>query len=132
MDCVLCKYDFDTLTLTYAAANNPLWMVRDKKLIEHKADKMPVGRYNEEDKDFTLQTIQLQKGDTIYTFTDGYADQFGGSKGKKIMYRQFKDTLLSIHHLPMPEQHNVLEKTINNWKGKLEQVDDILVIGVRI
>ena len=132
MDCALCKFDFNSMTLTFAAANNPIWLVRNAKLIEYLPDKMPVGKYNETDKEFTQQTIQLQKGDIIYTFTDGYADQFGGPNGKKFKYKQFEELLLSNHHLPMKEQHNILEKTINSWKGKLEQVDDVLVIGVKI
>ena len=148
MDCVLCKFDFNALTLTYSAAHNPLWIVRknsplsstssetalkgEAQLIEYKADKMPVGKYNEHDKDFTQQIIQLQKGDTVYTFTDGYADQFGGPKGKKFKYKALGDLLLSINSLPMVEQREILKKIINSWKGNLEQVDDILVIGTRL
>ncbi len=132
MDCVLCKFDFDSLTLTYAAANNPLWIVRDKQLIEYKADKMPVGKYNETDKAFIQQAIPLKKGDTIYTFTDGYADQFGGENGKKFKYKQIENLLLSMQDKSMAEQKIILTKTITNWKGSLEQVDDILVIGIRV
>ena len=151
MDCVLCKFDFDSLTLTYSAAYNPLWIIRNGTpvqsinssnsvielsdnlhLIECKADKMPVGKYNEVDKEFTQHTIQLQKGDTVYTFTDGYADQFGGPSGKKFKYKALGDLLLSINHLPMSEQRDILKKTINIWKGNMEQVDDILVIGIRV
>lgn len=132
MDCVLCKFDFNSMTLTFAAANNPLWLVRNGKLIEYFADKMPVGKYNETDKEFSRQTIQLQKDDIVYTFTDGYTDQFGGPNGKKFKHKQFEELLLSNYHLPMKEQHNILERTINSWKGKLEQVDDILVVGVKV
>ena len=132
MDCVLCRFDFNSMLLTFAAANNPLWLMRNGKIIEYFPDKMPVGKYNEADKEFTQQTIQLQKDDIVYTFTDGYTDQFGGPNGKKFKHKQFEELLLSNHHLPMKEQHSILEKTINSWKGKLEQVDDILVIGIKI
>ena len=76
--------------------------------------------------------VELQSGDMIYTFTDGYADQFGGPKRKKFMYKQLEETLLSAHQLPMTEQRNLLEKTINNWRAGKEQIDDMLVIGVKI
>ena len=132
MDCILCVYDFDKMLLHFALANNPLWLVRNGKLIEFKPDKMPVGKYIEDAQPFNLQTINLQKGDIIYTFTDGYADQFGGPNGKKFKYKQLEELLLSNYHLPMKEQQFILEKTINAWKGYLEQVDDILVIGVKV
>ncbi|MDO9184666.1 MAG: SpoIIE family protein phosphatase [Bacteroidia bacterium] len=101
-------------------------------LIEFKPDKMPVGMYNGEKKDFRLNSIKLQKGDNVYLFTDGYADQFGGPKGKKFKYAQLKELLLSIHHLPMNEQQALLQQNLEKWKGNLEQVDDILIIGVRV
>jgi serine phosphatase RsbU (regulator of sigma subunit) len=118
--------------LTYAAANNPLWLCRSNKITEYKSDKMPVGIHYGATTPFQEQTFELQKGDIVYSFTDGYADQFGGPKGKKFKYKQLEELLLSIQHLPMKEQHNTLEKTINSWRGALEQVDDILVIGVKI
>jgi len=132
MDCVLCAYDFSNMVLEFAAANNPLWLVRDKKVTEYKADKMPVGKYGDELKPFTLQKVNLQKGDIIYTFTDGYADQFGGDKGKKFKYKQLEQMLLSNSHLPMNEQKELLDTAIESWRGTLEQVDDILVIGLAI
>ena len=132
MDCVLCAFDLQNMKLHFAAANNPLWLVRDNQLQEFKADKMPVGKYEDHAKDFTLQSIELKKGDLIYTFTDGYADQFGGPKGKKFKYKQLEQTLLGIVDKPLQEQHDILSKTINDWKGENEQVDDMLVIGVRI
>jgi serine phosphatase RsbU (regulator of sigma subunit) len=132
MDCVLCKYDFNTLTLTYAGANNPLWIIRNNQLIEFKPNKMPVGKFDEQEENFTQQIIQLQKDDLIYALTDGYADQFGGQKGKKFKYKQLKDLLLANCSLPLEQQKNIFEKTINDWKGNMEQVDDILLIGVKI
>lgn len=131
MDCVLCVYDFDKMLLHFAAANNPLWLVRNGELKEYKADKMPVGKYNEDVHPFTLQTIELQKEDIIYTSTDGFADQFG-SNGKKLMKKKFKEELLKIHHQPMAEQKHHLDQFFETWKGNTEQVDDVCVIGVRI
>jgi serine phosphatase RsbU (regulator of sigma subunit) len=132
MDCVLCAFDFENMVLEFACANNPLWHVRGDKFTEYKPDKMPVGKYGQELKSFTLQKLDMQKGDIIYTFTDGYADQFGGDKGKKFKYKQLQELLLNNKHLPLQEQKNILEKTIEAWKGNLEQVDDILIIGVRV
>ncbi len=132
MDCVLCSFDFNAMKLDVALANNPLWLVRDKKLIEYKPDKMPVGMYFENVNSFNLQTIKLQKGDIVYAFTDGYADQFGGTKGKKFKYKKLQELLLSISEKSMEEQRKELNEELINWKGNLEQVDDILVIGIRI
>ena len=131
MDCILCVYDFDKMLLYFAAANNPLWLVRKGELIEYKADKMPVGKYTDEMLPFTLQTIELQKGDIVYTSTDGFADQFGVN-GKKLMKKTFKDELLKIYHQPMSEQKEYLDQFFENWKGNSEQVDDVCIIGVRI
>ncbi|HTA81769.1 MAG TPA: SpoIIE family protein phosphatase, partial [Bacteroidia bacterium] len=81
---------------------------------------------------FSLQTISIKKGDMIYMFTDGYADQFGGPKGKKFKYKQLQDLIVSISQKPMKEQKKILEQTIEEWKGGLEQIDDILIIGIRV
>jgi len=132
MDCVLCAFDFEEMKLDFAAANNPLWLIRDGAVIEFKPDKMPVGKSPKENEPYTLQSIQLQKGDTIYIFTDGYADQFGGEKGKKFKYKQLQDLLLKNCNKSMEEQKQLLSATIENWMGNLEQVDDILVIGIKI
>ncbi len=131
MDCILCAFDFDKMLLHFAAANNPLWLVRNGELTEYKADKMPVGRYNENMDSFTLQTIPMQKGDIIYTSTDGYADQFN-ARGKKLMKKTFKEQLLKIHGQSMSEQKKSLNQFFENWKGNIEQVDDVCIIGVRI
>ena len=81
---------------------------------------------------FNSHSLNLQKGDTLYLFTDGYADQFGGPKGKKFKYKQFQEMLLANSQKPMAEQQKILEDTLNDWKGNLEQVDDVLVIGIRV
>ncbi len=132
MDCVLCAYDFKKMILEFACANNPLWLMRNGAIEEFKPDKMPVGKYGEEMKPFSLQKIDLKKGDIVYTFTDGYADQFGGDKGKKFKYKQLQELLLKNSGLPMEEQKRTLESSFDSWRGNLEQVDDVLLIGVRI
>ena len=120
------------MTLEFAGANNPLILVQNGELNVIKGDRTSIGGITELDYKFTNHEIELQKGDTIYIFSDGYQDQFGGSKGKKFMIKRFKELLLSIHEKPMVEQREILSSTINDWKGNVEQVDDILVIGVRI
>jgi serine phosphatase RsbU (regulator of sigma subunit) len=132
MDATVCIYDFKGGWLRFASANNPLWVIRKNELIEFKADKMPVGNYYGDLHPFTLNTLGLRKGDIVYSFTDGFSDQFGGESGKKFKYKPLQQLLLANCDKPMQEQKNILEKTINDWKGNLEQVDDILVIGIRI
>lgn len=137
MDCVLCCYEFPAkaggpVKLQYGAANNGFYIVRNGKLIVCAADKMPVGKSPRDGEPFTLHSVELHRHDIVYTFTDGYADQFGGEKGKKFKYKQLEELLLSIHQLPMAEQEDILRKRLSDWKGNLEQVDDVLIIGVRI
>lgn len=117
--------------ITYAAANNVPLLVRENAVINLHADKMPIGK-GEKDVPFTLQTIDIQKGDTLYLYTDGYADQFGGPKGKKFMYKQLDNLLIATNQKSMEEQELSLSLTLEKWKGDLEQVDDILVVGIRI
>ena len=132
MDAVLCVYDFKNLWLRFACANNPLWILRKNELIIYKPDKMPVGMHYGEEKPYSVHTIGLRKGDIVYTFTDGYADQFGGATGDKFKYKALKELLLSIQSKTMAEQKEILDTTFENWKGDLEQVDDLLLIGIRI
>ena len=141
MDSVLCAFDLENNRLEFALANNPLWIIRttvsssgveNKELIEIKGDKMPVGKYDENTSSFTAHSFDLQKGDVIYLLTDGYADQFGGDKGKKFKYKHLKELLIENVDKPMHQQKELLSKTINDWKVNLEQVDDILIIGLRV
>ncbi|MBS1636937.1 MAG: tetratricopeptide repeat protein [Bacteroidetes bacterium] len=132
MDCILCAFDLNRMVLNYAAANNSFYIVRNQEVIVCKADKMPVGKSPKEGEPFTRYSFDLQKGDVIYTLTDGYADQFGGDKGKKFKYKQLEDLFRTIHTQPMAEQKSVLDKIFTDWKGKLEQVDDVLIIGLRL
>lgn len=130
MDMVLCVFDFEQKFVEFAAANNPLYHVRNKELTEYKGDKMPIGLYDDL-KPFTKHIIHFEQGDVFYMFSDGYADQFGGNEGKKFKYKPLKDLLISISHLPMNEQYKIVEKTHDDWKGNYFQVDDILLIGIR-
>jgi len=132
MDGSLCVFDREKMTLQFACANNPLWLIRKGELLEFRPDKMPVGRHHGESQNFSLQEIQLQKGDAVYLLTDGYADQFGGPQGKKFKYRQLQEKLLERHLLPMKEQRAQMEQIFEDWKGELDQVDDVLLIGLRV
>ena len=132
MDIALCAIDYKRMQVDYAGAYNPLYIIRNGEIIITKGDKFAIGSFEPGEKHFKTESISLEKGDLIYVFSDGYADQFGGLKGKKFMYRQFRETLLSIKDLPMDEQRALLDQKIEAWKGSFEQVDDILIIGVRI
>lgn len=141
MDISLCCLNTQTNVLTIACANNPVWIVRTKvldnaektiELIEVKPDKQPIGYASSTQKEFTLQSVALQKGDIIYQFTDGFADQFGGVKGKKFKYNQLKEILLSNKNSDIHLQAEILRKTFIDWKGNLEQIDDVLVTGIKI
>ncbi|MDF2436494.1 MAG: protein serine/threonine phosphatase [Bacteroidota bacterium] len=132
MDCTLIVMDPAKTTISYAAAHNPVLIVRKNELLEYKADKMSVGKDDKDSESFTLYTIDLQQGDVIYTLTDGYSDQFGGDKGKKFMFKNLKTFLISIAPLPMQQQQESLTRELDKWKGKYEQVDDICIVGFRI
>lgn len=130
MDMVLCVFDFENNFVEFAGANNPLYHIRNGELTEYKGDKMPIGLYDEL-KPFTKKVIPIEKNDTFYMFSDGYADQFGGPDGKKFKYKPMKEMLISIQHMPMKEQYKVVEETIDKWKNGYFQVDDMLFIGIK-
>jgi len=133
MDIALCIFDAASLTLEYSGAYNPLFLIRDNELVQYKANKMPIGIYLRKDAEtFTKNVIQLQKDDVFYIFSDGYQDQFGGEKGDKFMTKNFKSLLVDIHKQPVNDQYRILEETMNNWKGNFDQIDDILIIGVKV
>ena len=138
MDISLCVLNTKTLELQFSGANNPIYIIHQTEksateLVEVKADKFPVGAFvDEQVQSFTSKQIQLQKNDVIYLFSDGYADQFGGDKGKKFKYKQLKGILVEHQNISMHEQRSILENKFYNWKGKLEQVDDVLVIGIKV
>ncbi len=157
MDLVLYQYDRDTLELEFAGANNPLVLIRKTSkhavsfdqtriseevvindntgdsytIIQIKADKMPIGIYSES-RPFASVNLQLVEGDTLYSFSDGYIDQFGGPLGKKYLIKRFKKLLVNIQHIPIAEQKAVLEHELNDWRGEGEQIDDIIVIGLQV
>lgn len=132
MDMTLCAINYKTLELQYAAAFNPLYIIRNGELILHPANKFPIGSYIGEKTSFDNHLIQLQKGDQIFIFSDGYADQFGGPSGKKFMVGNFRKLLLQIAHLDSFQQKEKLNETLLTWQGGQEQVDDVLVIGVKV
>jgi serine phosphatase RsbU (regulator of sigma subunit) len=131
MDAVVCKIDFKTSVLEYAAANNPIYVVRSNELITLSPQKMPVG-YSDHMETFATNSFQLNPLDCVYTITDGFADQFGGPKGKKFKYKQLKETLVAISPQLLQKQRHILDEAFENWKGELEQVDDVCVIGIKI
>ncbi|MFN5494463.1 MAG: PP2C family protein-serine/threonine phosphatase [Bacteroidota bacterium] len=133
MDASLCVLDINTRILRWSGANNPIWIYHasEKRMQEIKPDKQAIGR-GYEFAPFTTHEMELEKGDIIYIFTDGYADQFGGVKGKKLTKAKFRENMLHIAELPMETQREKLLAQHDEWRGKLEQVDDICVIGVRV
>jgi serine phosphatase RsbU (regulator of sigma subunit) len=131
MDGILLCIDQKNKTIEYCAANNEPVLVQDGKLVELPKDKMPVGK-GEKTNSFTLHKIDYKSGDHLYLYTDGFADQFGGPKGKKFMYKKLNELLVSISTKPLSEQSALLTSTFNAWKGDLEQVDDVCIIGIRM
>jgi serine phosphatase RsbU (regulator of sigma subunit) len=126
MDIALCVLNGDELE--FSGANNPLWIYRENELIELKGDRQPVGNYFDS-KPFTTHKFSLLKGDRLYLTTDGYADQFGGEKGKKFITKNLKEFLISIQDKSMPNQHEIIESTFENWKADFEQLDEVCVLG---
>ena len=152
MDISMLIVDILNKNVNFSGANNPVYIVRKKEegelilnnvthtpnisndkynLYEIKGDKQPIGAF-ENRKNYTTHNFTLSNSDTLYIFTDGYADQFGGVNNKKFMYKSFKELLLRIQDKNMQQQEEILENTINDWRGGMEQIDDVLVIGVRL
>ena len=117
--------------MAWAGANNPLWYINSEELTEVRANKQPVGK-SDTYASFTTHVLNLAKGSLVYLFTDGYADQFGGPKGKKFKYKQLADLILRNKNLSMAEQRNILENTFSAWRGDMEQVDDVCIIGIKL
>jgi tetratricopeptide (TPR) repeat protein len=155
MDASIVLFNADKTKMTYTAAQNPIWVIREKSkvqsgkvfadriktfepetlnliLFEIKAEKMPIGKHDNDHVPFEGGAFDLLKGDIVYTLTDGFQDQFGGPKGKKFMIKKMREYLLSISHLPMQEQYQKIDTVFTDWKGDLEQIDDVCIIGVRI
>ena len=131
MDIALCIIDFDKKKLQFSGAYNPLLIIRDGEIIRYRADKMPVSYHRRRNDPFSKQIIDLKENDSLYLFSDGYNDQFGGPKGMKFLMKQFQKVLLEIHHRPMQEQKSLLTKIFDDWRGDYTQIDDVLVIGLR-
>jgi serine phosphatase RsbU (regulator of sigma subunit) len=118
--------------IQYAGANNPLWLIRGGEIVETRADRQPVGFFGDNlNTPYTNHEIEVEPNDMVYIFSDGYADQFGGPRGKKFKYSQFKKLLTTITDKPMQEQRDILNTRIEEWMGEEEQIDDILVVGVK-
>jgi serine phosphatase RsbU (regulator of sigma subunit)/streptogramin lyase len=134
MDIAICSVDTKNRVVKYAGANRPIWIIRNgqTEMEEIKATKVAIGGLTNDDQHFDTYEIKLQKGDTFYICTDGYADQFSGKDGKKLMTKKLKEILVNIQNKTMPEQEQYLDNFIEKWKAGTEQVDDILVIGVRL
>ncbi|HRN35923.1 MAG TPA: SpoIIE family protein phosphatase [Flavobacteriales bacterium] len=132
MDMALCCFDSRTGVLEFAGANCPLYVVREGELLQFAPNKMPIGGFVQQPGAFKGHSEQLRPGDAVYVFSDGYADQFGGPKGKKFRYRQFRDLLVRISPEPPERKKALLQQAFNAWKGTQEQVDDILVMGMQL
>jgi len=137
MDIALCSITLapaqgsERAHLQYAGAYNPLWIIRNGEVLETKAHPQPIG-ICDDPRSYTTNSFDLDKGDALYIFSDGYADQFGGQRGKKLKAKAFKELLVSMHDTPMEEQKLMIDEAFENWKGELEQIDDVCVIGVKI
>ena len=118
--------------MQFAGAFSSMYLIRDHKLIELKGDNMPIGISVRKDQPFTNKEMQLERNDCIYLCTDGYADQIGGPRRKTYRSKYFKELLLNIHERSIGDQKNILENTLEDWRGDIEQIDDILIIGIRV
>jgi serine phosphatase RsbU (regulator of sigma subunit) len=132
MDVAFCILHKNRKKLEFSGAYNSLFLFQDGKFREYRADRMPIGIYYGEKESFTNYRIDVKTGDTIYVFSDGFADQFGGPKGFKYMKYNLKKLLSDIHHKPMSEQRIILEYEFEKWKGSADQIDDVTILGVRI
>jgi serine phosphatase RsbU (regulator of sigma subunit) len=131
MDIALCTYNNRTQTLKFAGANIPLRLLKSSGLVEHSANRQPIGKYAEH-VPFKTQTINFEIGDTLYLLTDGYCDQFGGPNGKKFMNKRFRELLTTFKNMNIEEQIAALEANFKAWKSTLEQVDDVCVMAIRL
>ena len=132
MDIALLKFNKAFNEVEFSGANRPLLLIRDKRAIDYKADKMAIAGFTSDQQQFTTTKIQVQKNDSLFIFTDGYADQFGGDAGKKFMSKNLKELLISVSELSSAEQKQKIETAFNDWKKSYEQVDDVLIIGIKI
>jgi serine phosphatase RsbU (regulator of sigma subunit) len=132
MDVSFCKLNYDKKQVEFAGALNPILIVRNGEPLLTKGDRISIGNLDTNSRSFTNHTIDLQPGDCLYIYSDGYADQFGGPAGKKMKTSVMRQHLVSVSKLPMADQRKVLEQRLAEWQGTLDQVDDICLIGVRV
>lgn len=132
MDVSLAVINLEENVLEFAGAMRPLWIIRANELTELKGSRFPIGYFHGVEKTFEKQVVQLEKGDSLYLFSDGYADQFGGEKNKKFNKRKMKELLLSIVNMTGKEQEGFMEYALKNWRQEVDQTDDVLVMGVKI
>ncbi|HWY13159.1 MAG TPA: tetratricopeptide repeat protein [Bacteroidia bacterium] len=132
MDIILCSIDESSQTLNYSGANRPLWIVEQQKITEISPDKTAIGGHTSGEYEFKSNEIKLNKGSMVYLFSDGFADQFGGENKKKLMTKRFKELIVKASALPIKDQEKFFNKYFNEWKGALEQIDDVLVIGFTV
>lgn len=132
MDAAIIAINPERTMLNYSGANRPIYLIRNNELIEFKPNKLSIGGNHLKEFQFEQENILIEKGDCVYLFSDGYADQFGGDNGKKFMTKQLKNLLLSIHHLPMHQQETIVKNTFEKWKNNHAQVDDVLVVGIQL
>ncbi len=132
MEMALCVIDLDSRQLQFSGAFRPMYLLRNDTLIETKGDRMPIGFYNEEELSFTNKEMQVQDDDVFYLFTDGYVDQIGGPKRKTFKSGKFKQLLTDIHQKPLKKQKSILEKEHKAWRSDIEQIDDIMIMGVKL
>lgn len=132
MDVALLIFNEKMTSVEYAGANNPLFLIRDGHIMEYKSNKMPIGIHLNVAQAFSSEEIEINKGDMLYIFSDGYVDQFGGPNGKKFMIKNLKKLLVEIHNEDLEMQKMIIENTLDKWMGKLDQVDDILLMGIRV
>ena len=131
MDIALCMIDKKSKKIHFSGAYNPLYLIRDNEIFVYKGDRFPIGYNEDKEVVFTKHEILMEDNDIYYIFSDGYADQFGGEDGKKFKYRRFRHLLLNIHKLPTSDQKAILHQKIEDWMGEQEQVDDMIVMGIR-
>jgi serine phosphatase RsbU (regulator of sigma subunit) len=132
MEVALCIIDFDKMKLQFSGAFRPMYLIRSGDLQELNGDNMPIGIYEDDENSFTNKEIPFKKDDVIYLFTDGYVDQLGGDNRKTFKSQNLKKLLLEIHRDPMEKQKERLEKNLEEWRGDIDQVDDILVVGIKL
>ncbi len=132
MDISLCVLNRKKSIINYAGAYNPLILIRDNKIVKYKADKMPIGIYIREKEVFTNHVVEIRKGDSLYIYSDGFQDQFGGEENKKFLPKNLNNLLLEISGHPAQKQKEILNEKLDNWKGDNPQVDDIIILGFKI